>query len=803
MNIRKLIEPQLPAITRPARYLGNEWGAVHKDWAEHPTRIALAFPDLYEVGMSHLGSRIIYDIINRIPGALAERVYAPDLDLEALLREKELPLFALESGRSLKEFDTIGFSLSYELTYTNVLNMLALAGIPLESEKREAPLVFAGGPSCCNPQPLADYMDFFVLGDGEEVTTEIVAILAEKLSKQATLEKLAKVEGVYVPSLNNPARKRVASLMSTLPGPVPYLPIVHERVATEVRRGCDRGCRFCQAGSLYLPVRELDSDKAVKQTHENLCLTGYEEFSLFSLSSGDYTGAHETAQQILEQHSHQGVSMSLPSLRVDSFAQKILEGQVRRSTLTFAPEAGSQRLRDAVNKGISEEEIISAISAAYESGWSSIKVYFMIGLPTETQEDLDAIIDLVGKIKRAANQVRRADPKPRASIRINATVSTFVPKPHTPFQWRRQDTLEEIRDKQRFLMDKLKPMGVSVQCHDPKVSELECVISRGDRQIGQMIKKAFELGCRHDAWREHFRPELWQQAAEETGVNFDPIAHRDWSHDEPLPWDGIDFGLTKDYLAREDDKATEAVCSTACTEQCRGCTLCQRFGVSHQLIEAKDVESGRVPLPIKAVCRVQARFEKGGDLRFIAHLDLMRLFERATKRAGLPLVFSQGFNPRPAISFATALALGTTSDAEWVDISFAENITPQELIERLNGQLPDGIHLVEAKEVPTNAPSLMAQVARSTYRVTLKSVPDRWDLPESLTAERKSDKGTKQVEIRPWIYGIQPVEDGVEMELACGSRGNLKPEEALRTLATHYGTPIAITGIHRTGLILE
>ncbi|HEY9765829.1 MAG TPA: TIGR03936 family radical SAM-associated protein, partial [Chroococcales cyanobacterium] len=737
MNIRQIIEKDLVSLNRPARYLGNEWGAIHKEWTPDSLAIALAFPDLYEVGMSHFGSRIAYDRFNRLEGVLAERVYAPDEDLEKLLRERSLPLFALESGRSLLDFDAVAFSLSYELTYTNLLNMLDLAGIPISSEERKKKniqtLVFAGGPSCNNPGPLSDFLDFFAIGDGEELIEEICEILKKKLPRKEKLEALSLVEGIFVPSLVQKTRKRIVSELRAedhpVCGPIPYLPIVHERVTAEVRRGCDRGCRFCQAGSLYLPVRERSADTAVRLIEESLERTGYEEFSLFSLSSSDYSVANEVAARVLGDCSKNGVNMSLPSMRVDSFSQELVKHQVRRTTLTFAPEAGSQRLRDVINKGVDEEEILSSISAAYQAGWNELKLYFMIGLPTETEEDLSAISELVASIKRRAQEIRRSDRKPRPAIRLNVTISTFVPKPHTPFQWRRQDTPDEIRAKQRFLVDKLRAQGVSTSYHDPVVSELECVISRGDRSVGKMIQKAWELGCRQDAWSEHFRPELWAQAARETNTDFEHFAHRSWSYEETLPWDLIESGLSKKYLQAEDERATEAGLSAPCTESCRGCGLCQSYNLDHQLAQKNEKSENEKPrqfLPRLTVRKVRARFRKEGDLRFISHLDLMRVFERATKRAGLALAFSQGFNPRPGIAFASALALGTTSESEWVDLSLAEPLEPNEVKRRLNEQLPVGIELLEAIEVPLNAPSLMSTIDSAVYLVMAEGLPEDW-----------------------------------------------------------------------------
>lgn len=849
------LEALLPRVEKPARYLGNEWGATRKSWDSVPVRLALAFPDLYEVGMSHLGSKILYQVLNRREDALCERVFAPAPDMEAAMREAGLPLYGLESMQPLTEFDGIGFSLSYELTYTNILNMLSLAGIPVERAEREAgnwPLIFAGGPNSFNPEPFADFVDFVVVGDGEEIVHDLVdAFHSFKVNgtpREEQLKALTRIYGVYVPKFYDvefegpnrpitryvplgdvpyPIKKRtVEQLLNDYhptESPVPYVPVVHDRVPTEVRRGCDAGCRYCQAGFIYLPVRERKAEDVVSLTSETIRCTGYEEYSLFSLSSGDYTQSREVVQPLTMANSPLGASMSLPSLRVDSFSLEMATAaqSVRKSTFTFAPEAGSQRMRDIINKNISEEEIRYAIRHTYEAGWHTLKLYFMIGLPNETHEDVEAIVALVEMIKKDCDAIRRADPRPRPAIRINLTVSTFVPKPHVPFQWRAQDTIEEVAAKQAYLFTEMKKRGVKVNAHERHTSQLEAVLSRGDRRLCRLVKRAWELGAAHDAWGEHHRPEIWQRAAEETGVDFAFYANTRWDYDWALPWDIIDSGITKRHLVRDDKQSDELIQMDHCSKKCWGCGVCFRLNVNHDLAGAAldKIDCSAPPReasieivdnhpPHDKVQRVRARFTKMGDVRWISHLDLMRLFERALRRAAVPVAFSQGFNPRPAVEFGAPLALGITSLTEMVDVYLGERLELEDYLARLNTALPPEVQLTSAWEVPLKGSSLMALVEESTYKVWLgESIPAAaWEsfmARASIPYEKTSKTGTKTVDLRPLILDVQPESDRVvKVRLKTGSRGNGKPEDVVEALGAFLDTDIAVLSILRTDLVL-
>ncbi len=593
-------EQMLLSVQKPGRYSGGEPGSIMKDKSKVDVRFAFCFPDIYEIGMSHLGMKILYSQFNARDDIWCERVFAPWTDFETVMRENNIPLFALESRDPLSAFDIIGFTMQYEMSYTNVLNMLDLAGIPLHSRDRKemAPLVVAGGPCVCNPEPIADFVDIFFLGEGEEVDLELIDLYKKYKkggNKQEFLREAAKIEGVYVPSLYEVSYNDDGTVQSVTPkgdAPktvkkriikdldktfypknfvTPYIEIVHDRAVEEIFRGCIRGCRFCQAGYIYRPVREKSVDTISEQAHTLCNTTGYDELSLASLSTSDYREIEPLLNKLLDWTERERVSLSLPSLRIDNFSEELLEkvSSVRKSGLTFAAEAGTQRLRDVINKNITEEEILGTCKTAFEGGYTAVKLYFMLGLPTETDEDLKGITGLAQKI---VDEYYHLENRPKGkAVSVTAGVSSFVPKPFTPFQFEPQITAEEICRKQQFLKENITTKKLRLSFHDSATSFLEGVFARGDRRICRVIERAFKNGCRLDGWTECFLPEVWLDAFREEGLDPAFYANRKREYTEVMPWDHLDYGVTKEFLIRENKLAHEAKTTPNCRQKCAGC----------------------------------------------------------------------------------------------------------------------------------------------------------------------------------------------------------------------------------------
>ena len=609
-NLNEKIEAMLEKVQKAPRYTGGEMNTRVKEWESTPLHYAFCFPDTYEVGMSHLGLKILYGLINNEDWSLCERCFMPWTDMLALMRENRVPLFSLESRRPLKDFDAVGFTLQYEMSYTNILAMLELGGIPLEAKDRgeDDPIVIAGGPCASNPEPLADFFDLFEIGAGEELTLEVNRVILERkekgFSREECLKRLAGLEGVYVPSLYEVSYHPDGTIASFRPNcpeapavvrkryetdfehayfpdtlPVPYTEVVFDRIMLEIMRGCTRGCRFCQAGMLYRPVRERSLETLVRQAETLVAATGFEEISLTSLSSGDYSCLPELIRELMKRMKDKRVAISLPSLRIDSVLKESLEEtqQVKKSSLTFAPEAGTQRMRDVINKGVTEEDLIGKVRDAFQGGWNSVKLYFMDGLPTETNAALDGIADLARKV--VAEYFRVPKEQRARGLRVTVSVSVFVPKPFTPFQWAAQDTIPAVIEKQEYLRKALAIKGVTYNWHAPHLSFLEACFARGDRRMGRVLKRAYERGCVLDGWSECFRFEEWMKAFEEIGLDPAFYANRERKKDEILPWDFLDCGVTKAFLWREKEKSERAEVTRDCRKGCNGCGIQRMKGV--------------------------------------------------------------------------------------------------------------------------------------------------------------------------------------------------------------------------------
>ena len=795
-------------VKKPYQYVGGEYLSYNKDFNSSDVKIAFAFPDKYEIAISNLGQKILYDIVNSDERFMADRVYAPDLDYREELIKNNLSLLTLESKKEVKSFDFLGFSLQYELAYPTVLEMLKLSNIPLKREDRteDSPIVMAGGPCCFNPRPMQNFIDIFMVGDGEELLVEILeaykSLKEQGKTRTDIIKELSKLEGVFAPQEQNKTKKRIfdISKFNRAPkAPVPYSSSVHDRTIIEIRRGCGRMCRFCQAGHVNLPIRERNAQDIIDMVKDSVACTGYDEYSLLSLSSNDYKNIESVIEALSEEMNRKKVSVSLPSQRIDRYSTKLakLVQGVRATTATLAPEAGSQRLRNVINKNLTEEQIIDTILNCYKNGSNHIKLYFMIGLPTETFEDLDEMAELFNKI-RYRGKLLKKELELKDGLNLTCTVSIFVPKPFTPFQWFGQNSQEEVREKIKYLLDKVKTIkGLKINYHSSFTSKVESAMSRGNEKYNDFILSLHKKGAYLTTWDENIDKTLWEQTAIECGFNIDEDAQKSYSLDEELAWDIVDTGLDKEWLKEQYNNALVAANIIPCEFNCVACGVCKNLKTHKVLDKEFEPISQAVIEEAKdrPVYRYRLKISKKNEMRYISHLDWQNTIVKALYRSGLNLYFSQGFNPTPRFSLGIALPIFVEGENELIDIEIYDDIEPSILVSKLNAVLPQNIEVRAAEKIDRTvlAIDIMAQWAMYLFEPVKQGLLQNQDLlyikdkissSNEIFIEKINKKGIKKlINIKPSIKSVDVADSKLCMILKTGQSDEIpsvKPDDVIK-----------------------
>ena len=813
--------------TKPYQYVGGEFLSYNKDFNSAKVRFAFAFPDKYEIGISNLGVRVLYDMINRQPNYMCDRVYAPEPDF------KPETLYGLESKQEINKFDAVGFSLQYEMAYPTVLKMLEMSNIPYKNTDRkdDDPIIIAGGPCAYNPLPMAEFIDVFMIGDGEDSIVEVCKILerTKGIPRKDRIKALVEGEnsGRWAYSVGGRVKKRIAQLdyeRALKSYPIPFSSSVHDRAIVEIRRGCGRMCRFCQPGHVTLPVRERSAEDIIRIAKELVKNTGYDEYSLLSLSSNDYSNINEVIKELAVDFNEKKVSVSLPSQRIDGFNLELanLVQSVRKSTMTLAPEAGSQRLRDVIKKNITEEQILDAVLTLYENGWSKVKFYFICGLPTETLEDMNEMAELLAKIKYRCKQIKK-EKNLKHGMDITCTLSIFVPKPFTPFQWCPQMNLDEVTAHIHYLKDKIAHLkGVKVNYHEKFVSQIEAVLTRGDTELCQYIEALYKKGCYLDAWGEYFSKNIWQDTAKELNISLNELSEKTYNIEEELPWDFIDTGLDKKWLINEYQKAMEIDANSphivpTCEKQCVNCGVCPNFKThkimakpfkaskkAQKLSQMPHIDPANAHQEIKETYKYRIKLTKTGILKYFSHLDWQNTFFKALSRSGLNIAYSLGFNPSMKVSMGVALPLFAESFGEFVDIALYDNLDPNDNQLKLEKILPKESKILSIVKLEKGSKSIDNTVCWAEYKIEIPDPAiydfknlvyntDRVLSSDEIYIEKKNKKGLiKKIDIKPSIKSYRFENDCLFIILKAGQ--NL--ENGIPSLRADALMNLIADGIH-------